>query len=38
VVLDVPPHTLVELHSDRAFSPSWSGAADDRLLSFRISD
>lgn len=29
---------LVELHSDRGFSPCWTGGADSRLLSFTIAE
>ncbi|MCU1454504.1 MAG: cap guanine-N2 methyltransferase family protein [Acidimicrobiales bacterium] len=36
LVLDVPAHSVVELQSDRAFSPSWRGEPDARVLSFRI--
>ena len=34
--LDVAPDTVVELHSDRVFSPSWSGGDDARLLAFTL--
>lgn len=32
------PGQLVELHSDRVFSPCWHGENDDRLLSFTIDE
>lgn len=32
------PGQLVELHSDRVFSPSWDGEPDPRVLSFTIDD
>lgn len=36
--LEVPEGAgrILELHSDRAFSPAWSGAGDTRLLSFMV--
>ncbi len=36
--VDVAPHSLVELHSDRVFSPAWQGIGDPRLLSFTVDD
>lgn len=38
IVIEVPPRTRVELHSDRVFSPSWSGAPDPRLLSYTLDE
>lgn len=32
------PGQLVELHSDRVFSPCWDGASDARLLSFTVDE
>ena len=38
LVVEVPAHTLVELHSDRVFSPAWQGGDDARVLSFTVDD
>jgi hypothetical protein len=38
VVLNVASRTLVELQSDRVFSPAWTGGNDPRVLSFTIDE
>lgn len=38
VVMDLGRRTLVELQSDRVFSPAWEGVDDTRVLSFTVDD
>ncbi len=38
LVVDVGAHTLIELHSNHAFSPAWQGSGDARVLSFTVED